>query len=64
MMKPPQTFQQPGMMFKVRYFDPDQNKLIESEVEARNEAHAGKRFKKLHNLLSVCACKFQIREVK
>jgi hypothetical protein len=58
-----QTFQHPKTKFKVSYFDSDTKIIIQSEVEARNEAHAGKLFKKLHSL-SVCACKFRIFEVK
>ena len=46
------------MKFSVRY-----NKLL-SVVEARNESHAGKIFKKLHGIQGICACKFIIRELK
>lgn len=61
-MHPPQTFQQPTTIFKISYFDSDTKVIIQSEIEARNEAHAGKRFKKLHGL-SVCACKFRIMQL-
>ena len=54
----PNDFQHPRMKFSVRY-----NKLL-SVVEARNESHAGKIFKKLHGIQGICACKFIIRELK
>ena len=36
---------------------------LEEVVLARNEAHAGKLFKKLHNITE-CACKFRIIQLK
>lgn len=59
----PTTYQDSLTKFKVFYADSDSGEVFESVIEARNEAHAGKRFKKLHNL-SVCACKFRMRVIK
>ncbi len=59
----PATFQDLSTKYKVSYYDSETGMILISVLDARNEAHAGKRFKKLHNL-SVCACKFRISELK